>query len=222
MLKFSSLFRISRQICNRASIKMVPLQLNLIAACDAKLGIGLKNDLPWRLRNEMAYFNRMTTGTSKCPGSTSGESKKNVVIMGRKTWDSIPLKFRPLKNRINVVLSRNKPEEDINENDVVWTSSWDETVEKLQEMEKNGKIGKIWVTGGSFVYKLALESPHCHRIYLTRLQKDFGCDVFFPDFDQNLFQPVTDPEVPQEEQDEGGTKYTFYVYEKTIHKENSA
>lgn len=59
----------------------------------------------------MGYFNRMTTGNSKDAGSTSGESRMNVVVMGRKTWDSIPNKFRPLKGRINVVLSRSMPPE---------------------------------------------------------------------------------------------------------------
>ncbi|ODN01547.1 Dihydrofolate reductase [Orchesella cincta] len=210
MLASSSIAGILRQVCNQAAT-MAPLQLNLIAACDAKMGIGLKNDLPWRLRNEMAYFNRMTTGSSKNPGSTSGESKKNVVVMGRKTWDSIPLKFRPLKNRIN----------EVNQSDVVWTTSWDETIRKLEELEAKGEIGKIWVTGGSFVYKLALESVHCNRIYLTRLQKDYGCDVFFPDFDTNTFQQVTDPEVPEEEQDEGGIKYNFYVYENSTRREQN-
>lgn len=72
---------------------------NLIAACCENMGIGHKNDLPWRLRKEYQYFTRMTA-------VTKDPNLKNAVIMGRKTWDSVPIKFRPLKNRINVVLTK--------------------------------------------------------------------------------------------------------------------
>ncbi len=63
-------------------------------------GIGNKGQLPWRLKNEMKFFAKMTT-------TTKDTSKKNAVIMGRKTWESIPEKFRPLKNRFNLILTRN-------------------------------------------------------------------------------------------------------------------
>lgn len=63
------------------------------------LGIGHAGGLPWRLRQDMAFFKKMTT-------NTVDSNKQNAVIMGRKCWDSIPVKFRPLSNRINVVLSR--------------------------------------------------------------------------------------------------------------------
>ena len=59
-----------------------------------------------------------------------------------------------------------------------------------------------------------MESPECHRIYLTRILKDFECDVFFPEVDQSRFKLVKDPEVPEEEQEENGIKYRFEVYEK--------
>jgi dihydrofolate reductase len=69
--------------------------LTLIVAATATNGIGRANTLPWRLPAEMAYFARVTTGNGG-----------NAVIMGRKSWEGIPAKFRPLKNRINVVISR--------------------------------------------------------------------------------------------------------------------
>ncbi len=69
--------------------------------CDG-LGIGSKGTLPWpRLSNEMKYFRRMTTG---CKDS----AKRNAVVMGRRTWESIPEQHRPLGNRLNIVLTRNK------------------------------------------------------------------------------------------------------------------
>ena len=76
------------------------MKFNLIvAACGKSLGIGFNGELPWRLKSEMKHF-ASTTSTTKDP------TKKNAVIMGRKTWESIPAKFRPLKNRFNIVLSR--------------------------------------------------------------------------------------------------------------------
>ena len=78
----------------------IKMKFNLIvAACGKSLGIGLNGELPWRLKSEMKYFAETTS-------RTIDSNKINAVIMGRKTWESIPLKFRPLKNRLNVVLSR--------------------------------------------------------------------------------------------------------------------
>lgn len=74
------------------------LPLTLIAAVSPSNGLGKNGGLPWSLRGEMAYFRRAT--------SHAGPTKRNAVIMGRNTWESIPLKFRPLKGRLNVVVSR--------------------------------------------------------------------------------------------------------------------
>lgn len=71
----------------------------IVAACGPRLGIGKNGQLPWNLPKEMKHFARMTTDTTDA-------SLRNAVIMGRKTWESIPAKFRPLRRRLNVVLSR--------------------------------------------------------------------------------------------------------------------
>merc|ERR550514_2288490 len=74
------------------------LPVSVIVASTGRGGIGKDGGIPWRLKDDMAYFKRVTTNAPA--------GKTNVVIMGRKTWDSIPAKFRPLAGRINVVLSR--------------------------------------------------------------------------------------------------------------------
>lgn len=74
-------------------------KLTLIVAATKTNGIGKNSRLPWRLPNEMAYFARVT--------SDAPEDHVNAVIMGRNTWESIPSKFKPLKGRANVVISRN-------------------------------------------------------------------------------------------------------------------
>lgn len=77
--------------------------LALIVACTTKNGIGKDGGLPWKLPKEMAYFRQ---ATMSCPPGT-----RNAVIMGRNTWESIPPKFRPLRERVNVVVtSRDLPD----------------------------------------------------------------------------------------------------------------
>ena len=71
----------------------------LIVACDKNLGIGKNNDLPWKLKQEMNFFKETTL-------SLKIYKKKNVVIMGRNTWESIPTKYKPLRDRINIIITK--------------------------------------------------------------------------------------------------------------------
>lgn len=85
--------------------------MNLIAAVDENFGIGKDNQLPWHLPKEYAHFVRETTRTQE-------PNRINAVIMGRRCWESIPEKFRPMRNRVNVILSRTLPREiDVRFND---------------------------------------------------------------------------------------------------------
>lgn len=87
---------------------MARTKLAMIAAMSMTNGIGKDGGLPWKLKGEMAYFRNVT---SAVPDSDSG--KKNAVIMGRKTWTSIPPKFRPLKGRVNIVISASQSASDL-------------------------------------------------------------------------------------------------------------
>ncbi|XP_065169218.1 dihydrofolate reductase [Atheta coriaria] len=180
------------------------VKLNLIAAACENMGIGKNNDLPWKLKKEMQYFSRMTT-------QTSDPNKKNVVIMGRKTWDSVPAKFKPFKDRINFILSRQNLDLKDYEN-VQAFKSLDDIITHLEETSAKEGYDKVWVIGGSDIYKLSLESRSFHRLYLTEIKKNFDCDTFFPHFGDNL-KLVDDPEVPAGVQKEGDIEYVFKVYE---------
>lgn len=85
-------------ICSTFAIKLSMSRLTLIVAATKSNGIGQNGQLPWRLPKEMKYFARIT--------SHAPENAQNAVVMGRNTWESIPNKFRPLPNRLNVVISR--------------------------------------------------------------------------------------------------------------------
>jgi dihydrofolate reductase len=145
------------------------LKLKLIVAMCKNNGIGINNKIPWKISEDMVYFSKKTIGKYKC----SGDDKKNAVVMGRNTWESLPKKYKPLPNRLNVVLtrSRNGDKYNDNTNEVTFVSciddamdlcyQEDERLEKGEKGEKGDKKGKlhsyhlndIWIIGGSSVYQ---------------------------------------------------------------------
>jgi dihydrofolate reductase len=169
-----------------------PFSLTIIVAATPSLGIGLRGALPWRLPTEMRYFARVTSRVGH-----STPPVKNAVIMGRKTWDSIPPKFRPLKDRVNVVLSRSQTWLDevtasaaaAGNGEVLGAKSLNEAVKLLQTRHATvagGDIGKVFVIGGGEVYKAALELDETKELLLTRIQGQWECDTFLsvdPDAD---------------------------------------
>ncbi|XP_068980433.1 dihydrofolate reductase [Bombus flavifrons] len=179
------------------------MNLNLIAAVCEGMGIGVKGTLPWRLKSEMAYFTSMTT-------NTKDPNKKNVVLMGRRTWECIPKKYKPLKNRINIVLTSQPLDYG---DDAIVCKSIPHALEVIKKPTLKDQIEGIWVIGGSSVYKAAMESPNFHRLYLTRVKKHFVCDTFFPTIPNN-FVLIGDPNIPQGVQEENDIQFVYEVYEK--------
>ncbi|CAL1686369.1 unnamed protein product [Lasius platythorax] len=183
-----------------SGVNMLP-KLELIAAACENMGIGINGDLPWRLKTEMAFFTRMTT-------DTKNKNKKNVVLMGRRTWDCIPEKYRPLQNRINMVLTS----QSLDYGDKAITcKSIPHAIKVITDMQN--QVERVWVIGGSSVYKSTMESPYFGRLYLTRIKKKFECDTFFPLIPSD-FVLIKDPTVPQDIQEEKGIKFVYEVYEK--------
>lgn len=141
--------------------------LSMIAALDAVNGIGKNNDLMWNLPADMQFFKETTKG--------------HVVIMGRKNYDSIPEKFRPLPGRKNVILSR---QPDFEAPGCLVFSSLADCLQQLQLEEGQ----KAFVIGGAQIYALALESGLVNEIFLTHIDKVYSADTFFPDFDVSSYQ----------------------------------
>lgn len=174
----------------------------IVAMCRNR-GIGVNNTLPWRLKKELAYFSRLT--------KEAAEGKQNAVVMGRLTWESLPPKSRPLSDRINIVVSKTLAE--VPEGHHV-ARSFPDAVQILQNLVDAGKVDKVFVIGGARLYRELIDSPHCSRIYLTEIDKEFECDVFFPEFDASKFRLVKEEGVPEEPQQEGDITYHFRVYER--------
>jgi dihydrofolate reductase len=169
-----------------------PLHLTLIVAATNNLGIGKNGTLPWRLKAEMQYFARVTTRLPPQLASIPKGEMQNAVIMGRKTWESIPKKFRPLKDRLNLVLtSRAEGGERRLVDGAIWVKSLDDALAVLEDLRADGqgkrqeelpKVARAFVIGGANVYKSALELPGgiANRVLLTRVYGGFDCDTFFP------------------------------------------
>ena len=162
---------------------------SIIVAIDKKNGFAKNNKIPWYLKKDLKYFNSITTGGVL--------DKNNVIIMGRKTWESLPV--RPLPNRINIVIS----------SDSVYKSLNSALID-LNKPHKKYLINDIFVVGGQQLYEEAIEHPLCEKLYITYVDRDFECDRFFPQIDTNKWK-LSDCSCINEE---NGIKYMFCIYEK--------
>ena len=167
---------------------------DLVIAVDSKGGIGKDNDLPWDLPGDMAHFVSQT--------KTAPKGRRNAVVMGRNNWESIPDRYRPFSGRLNVVMTRN--ESYALPDGVVRAPSFDVALSMLP-----ANIDRVYVIGGGKIFEQALELPACRRIYLTRIDHDFDCDVFvpisFPRFERvNVFEEGVD----------GGIDYRIELWER--------
>lgn len=141
-----------------------------VVAADSADGIGKDNDLPWpRLKGDLRHFRELTSKAS--PG------KRNALVMGRKTWDSIPARQQPLPDRWNIVISRGRP---VLPASVACASSLDEAL-TLASLAPD--IEGIFVIGGGEIYRQAFAHPRCRDVYLTRLDGTYDCDAFIPALD---------------------------------------
>ena len=176
--------------------------VSLVAAIDVKTnGIGINGGLPWNLPADMEYFKNLTTRTEW------REEMVNIVVMGRKTWESIPAKFRPLKGRVNVVLSREKL--DLDE----YPETYHETcLENVIKRFNAFDYEYIFIIGGEGLYKEAIEKELVDHIFLTEIKsdKDIVCDRFFPMLDMSEY----DTEIM-------GSSYSNYVNNHCYHDEKN-
>ena len=133
------------------------MQLHLIFARSKNGVIGVDGGLPWHLPEDLAHFKRTTLG---CP-----------VIMGRKTWDSLPPKFRPLPGRANVVVTRQAD----------WQAPGALPATSLEQaIALCGDVPHAWVIGGAQLYALAL--PLASTAVVTEIDMDIEGDAFAPSF----------------------------------------
>lgn len=172
---------------------------SIFIACDDKNGIGKNWDLAWSIPEDMKYLKQTTT-------QTQDPQKQNAVIMGRKTWESIPTKFRPFSGRKNFILSRTYKNWDINDEGWYLYNSLDACME---DIETNPDIETVFIFWGAQIYNSVLSDPRLEKIYLTRVFWDYNCDVFFNGVPEN-FEKISE----SEEKNYQDIKYKFLIYKR--------
>lgn len=163
------------------------MKIKIIVAMDRANGIGKNNDLMWHLPSDMRFFKETTLN--------------QIVVMGRKNFDSIPEKFRPLPNRENAILTRQA--NFIAENCLVFNS--------MREMilhYKNDRTSRIvYIIGGGQIYKEALDLDIVDEMLITHVNHNFDADTFFPEIDSNKWKS----EIVLEKELDDKNAYSFVI-----------
>ncbi len=161
------------------------MKLHLIFARAANGTIGKDGVMPWHLPEDLAHFKRTTLG---CP-----------VIMGRKTWESLPPRFRPLPGRTNVVVTR-QPD---------WQAEGTRVAHSLAEAIAHcGEVPEAWIIGGAEIYAQAL--PLASTAVVTEIDARFEGDAFAPQFGPNWVEVRRESHVSST-----GLKFSFVTYTNT-------
>lgn len=144
------------------------MKISLIAALSENRVIGRNNDLPWRLPDDMKYFMETTSG--------------HHVIMGRKNYDSLPEKFKPLPSRVNIVVTRQKGFR-------AFGCQIVHSIEQGLEIGRAAKETELFVIGGAEIYKASL--PIADRLYLTEIKATIEGDTYFPEINPSEWTEVS-------------------------------
>lgn len=161
--------------------------MNLIVAVDKNWAIGLNNKLLVSIPADMRFFREETTN--------------KVVIMGRKTLETFP-GGQPLKNRVNIVITR---DESFQVKDAIVVHS----VEEALEQAKNYNSEDLYIIGGATIYEQFL--PYCNVAHVTKIDFSYEADTYFPNLDLRPEWKITEE---SEEQTYYNLEYAFYKYEK--------
>jgi len=163
------------------------VRISLVAAIARGGVIGREGTLPWRIPEDMVRFRALTMG--------------HPVVMGRRTWDSLPVRFRPLPGRRNVVVTRN----------VMWAGDGAERAGSLEDaLELLGDVRRVFVIGGAELFAQAL--PLAQELLLTEIDAEFEGDTFFPEWERAAFEETS----RTEHVTDAGIRYSFVTYSRAI------
>lgn len=165
------------------------MTISLIAALSRNRVIGKDNDLPWNLPDDMKYFMQTTS--------------KHHVIMGRKNYESIPEKFRPLPNRTNIVVTRQRGFEAPGCIVV-------HTLGSALAAAREGNDDEIFIIGGAKIFSQSLEVTQ--RMYLTEIDAIIEGDILFPEYDPSDWIEISRQHHPADERH--AYAFDFVVYDR--------
>lgn len=165
--------------------------ISIIVAISENNIIGKDNSLIWHLPADMRYFREKTTG--------------HCVITGRKNYESIPEKFRPLPNRTNMVITRQK---DYFAPGAIVLTSIEEAIEKAKQVGDK----EVFIIGGAEIYKQSIHLAD--KLYVTKIHHSFDGDVSFPEIDPTIWKETKRVDLKADEKNK--YDYSFGEYEKVI------
>jgi dihydrofolate reductase len=167
------------------------MKINLIWAEAHDHVIGLNGKMPWHLPEDLAHFKRTTLG---CP-----------VIMGRKTWESLPPRFRPLPGRLNIVISR---QNDFFAGQVGIGLQQAPSLQAALDMaSQQTGVSNVWVIGGAQIYAQAL--PLASKVVVTPIDAKFEGDAFAPTLDSHWIEKTREAHTAA-----NGLRYAFVTFER--------
>ena len=161
----------------------------MIAAVAENLVIGRDNDLVWRLPDDMKYFMETT--------------QQHYVIMGRRNYESIPHKFRPLPKRVNIIVTQ---QDGYEANNCIICNSIEEAIEIARQDEQD----EVFIIGGGQIYAQAIDLAD--RLYITEIKASFEGDTFFPEIDKAEWQEIS--RIPHRKDDRHNHEFDFVIYER--------
>ena len=165
------------------------MKIMMVVAMDDQGIIGQDGKLPWRLSSDLKRFKKLTVADGF-----------NAVVMGRKTWDSLPIKFKPLPERLNIVMSR----------DTKWSAQGAEMAlypgRAIEIAYANG-CEEFWVIGGAQIYKLYLDIVD--EIHLTRVKTGNSGNINFPVLNWQEWKEEIIEKIPNDESNEYDTTYSI-------------
>ena len=167
------------------------MKMAMIVAMDEDDCIGHQGDLPWRLKSDMQRFKSLTEADGF-----------NAVIMGRKTWDSLPDSFRPLPERINIVMSR----------DIGWSHDKAEVAlyhGRAIEIAYAEGCDECWVIGGAQIYEMFID--RVEEIHVTTVHTSGSGDVKFPDWNRNEWAETVVEKLDSDADNAHATTYSIWT-----------
>ena len=182
------------------------MKVNLILAVDDKNWLWKNNSLAWNIPSDLKHFKEKTEKTEDL-------AKLNAVIMWRKTWESIPSKFKPLSDRINCIITKSVKTNDIGSKIDNFTLYFNSLTKCLSELETKENRENIFIIGWASLYNDFVRwdlVDFVDKIYLTKVKWDFDCDVFFDWIPKNF-----KVEEYSEEMEENWFKFSFWTYKNS-------
>lgn len=166
------------------------MNINIISAVCKKNGIGYRNTLPWHFSKDLKYFAYLTKHKPQ-------QGEKNAIIMGRNTWNSLS---KPLPDRSNYIISNTLKGKH-------FYTSIDECISHCREKQYTN----VWIIGGQQIYERAILRNDITQLYITKINKEYKCDTFFPDI-PNKFQVIQ-----REIEKEKNVTLFFYRYKNVFY-----